>query len=107
MLKQNQTAFTISKKGEIKECVYLKPAFAVRFKEGKCTAVYRIYGTREEAVKALVENGGRVIRQMDTLAGMNMSSDLAEEIELLKLKIDVLSIPWYQKIFNRFFRKED
>ena len=103
MLTPNQTVYIIGKSGCVKQVNYVKPAFCVRYANGSMTAVYRVYETSEEARKAISENEGKPIKKVEAVAGVH--NTLEDEVKLLKLKLAVLSMPWYQKLFNRFFKR--
>ena len=112
MLKPNQKVFAISKKGEIKEVEFIKPAFGCRAKKGRENTYYRVYETQEEAIKALSENGGKQIYGRETNAGVNIVGDVFKEIDLLKIKVEILNKqkankPWYCGIFHALGKKED
>ena len=92
----------------------IKQAYVIKHTDGKTTTAYRIFRSEEEAQKALTENGGKVIKNMeDTTTGtINSITDFQKELTLLKLKIAVLEKtkadrPWYQKLYNRITKKEN
>lgn len=112
MLKPNQTVYVVSRNGKIKKAKYLKPAFVCRYDDGKENVAYRVYETEKEALTAVSENGGKLIRSKEAVSGVNLFVDFAKELDLLNLKIEVLSKqkankPWYCGIFHALGKKED
>ena len=113
MLKPNQTVYVVSRNGKIKKAKYLKPAFVCRYDDdGRENVAYRVYESKEEALNAISDNGGKLIRSKEAVSGVNLFVDFAKELDLLNLKIEVLSKqkankPWYCGIFHALGKKED
>ena len=105
------TIFYITRKGDIRMAELIKTTYRIKTPDGKTMNACYVFKSEEEARKALAENGGKRLYNVEDATGLiNPTADIKDELKLIRLKLAVLDVAkadksWIVKVWERITAK--